>query len=95
MESYDNLTEEYTQHRLSENFSELKNLMSNLKSRSPRIDIKIIFRSSYRWLVRQPNQLKDSLDDLKEAVKLCKKLDCRNVSQSLGTGLSHSQNRKE
>ena len=94
-ESYDNLTEEYTRHRLSGNFSELKNLMSNLKSRSPRIDFKIIFSSSYRWLVRQPNQLKDSLDDLKEVVKLCKKLDCQNVSQGLGTGLSRSQYRKE
>lgn len=58
--------------------------MSNLKSRSSRIDFKIvalIFNSSYRWLMRQPNQLKDSIFDLKEAVELCKKLDCRNGRQ--------------
>ena len=58
--------------------------MSNLKSLRSRTDFEIIaliFNSSYRWLVRQPNQLKDSIVDLEKAVELCKKLDCRNGSQ--------------
>lgn len=78
---YDQITKNYTMCRLSGNISRLKNLMFEFPNSS--IDFRIlelIFNSSYRWLVREPNHFRRSISNLKKAVRLCQNQHCRNSS---------------